>query len=86
MAFTMKKGGKEVGPASVYAKPHTMSGGKVDLKENGYDGGNRLTTNDLRMSVGSISNRSYQEPKTSGQVTRGNGAATKGTIARGPMA
>ena len=24
--------------------------------------------------------------KTTGQVTRGNGAATKGTMARGPMA
>jgi hypothetical protein len=24
--FSMKKGGKEVGPASVYAAPHTMDG------------------------------------------------------------
>jgi hypothetical protein len=24
--FSMKKGGKEVGPASVYAEPHTMKG------------------------------------------------------------
>lgn len=35
--FSMKKGGKEVGPASVYAKPHTMSGGtNIDLGNNGY--------------------------------------------------
>ena len=73
-------------PASAYAKPHTMSGGKVSLKENGYEGGNRLTTDDLRMSVGGISNRGYKEAKTAGQVTRGNGCATKGTTARGPMA
>ena len=58
----------------------------VDIKESGYDGGNRLTTNDLRMSVGSISNRASDAPKTSGIKTRGNGAATKGTMARGPMA
>jgi hypothetical protein len=27
--FSMKKGGKEVGPASVYAQPHDMSGKKM---------------------------------------------------------
>jgi hypothetical protein len=35
--FSMKKGGNEVGPASVYAKPHNMSGGTaIDLGNNGY--------------------------------------------------
>jgi len=35
--FSMKKMGKEVGSASVYATPHTMSGGTaVDLGNNGY--------------------------------------------------
>jgi len=35
--FSMKKGGKEVGPASVYAKPHTMTGSTaIDLGNNGY--------------------------------------------------
>jgi hypothetical protein len=34
---TMKKMGKEIGPASVYAKPHTASGGSnIDLGNNGY--------------------------------------------------
>jgi hypothetical protein len=35
--FSMKMGGKEVGSASVYAQPHTMSGStSVDLGNNGY--------------------------------------------------
>jgi hypothetical protein len=35
--FSMKKGGNEVGPASVYAKPHTMSGStNINLGNNGY--------------------------------------------------
>ena len=73
-------------PASAYAKPHTMSGGKVSLKNEGYEGGDRMTTDALNMSVGNIRNKSYKGVKTEGTVTRGNGAATKGTRARGPMA
>ena len=73
-------------PASAYAKPHTMSGGKVSLKNEGYEGGDRMTTDALNMSVGNIRNKSYKGVKTSGTVTRGNGAATTGTTARGPMA
>jgi len=38
------------------------------------------------MSVGGINRRKPPEAKTSGIETRGNGAATKGRIARGPMA
>ena len=85
--FSKKVMGKEVGDASVYAPPHTMDGkAGVDIKNSGYNGGNRLTANDVNMSVGNISRDPYKEPKTSGIVTRGNGCATKGTIARGPMA
>ena len=40
----------------------------------------------LNISVGNLSKKSGQEPKTSGIKTRGNGAATKGVTARGPMA
>jgi hypothetical protein len=36
MAFTKKMMGKEVGAASVYAKPHTGSVAGVDLTNNGY--------------------------------------------------
>ena len=41
---------------------------------------------ELRPSVGNISKGEYPGPKTSGIRTRGNGAATKGVTARGPMA
>ena len=85
--FSQKQGGKEVGQAEVYAQPHTMDGKSgVDIKNNGYDGGNRLTANDVNMSVGNISRDPYKEPKTSGIKIRGTGAATKGVMARGPMA
>jgi len=47
----------------------------------------RLTANDVNMSVGSISrNPDAGAIKTSGIKIRGTGAATKGTMARGPMA
>jgi hypothetical protein len=40
----------------------------------------------MNISVAGISKGNTSEPKTSGIETRGNGAATKGRIARGPMA
>ena len=85
--FSKKMMGKEVGDAEVYAPPHTMDGkAGVDIKNSGYQGGNRLKANDVNMSVGNINRFDYPAPKTSGIKTRGNGCATKGTIARGPMA
>ena len=42
--------------------------------------------NTVNMSVGNISRNAGAPPKTSGIKIRGTGAATKGTIARGPMA
>ena len=84
--FSKKVMGKEVGSASVYAEPHTGAEAGVDIKNSGYQGGNRFTANDVNMSVGNISRDAYPPVKTSGIETRGNGAATKGTIARGPMA
>lgn len=84
--FSMKRGGKEVGSAAVYAKPHTMSGGKVALG-NGYEAEPKSKANSINMSVGSIDRDGYDPaPKTSGITIRGCGAATKGTKARGPMA
>jgi hypothetical protein len=85
--FSQKVMGKEVGSAEVYAPPHTMDGkAGVDIKSSGYQGGNRFTANDVNMSVGNISRDPYKEPKTSGIKIRGTGAATKGVMARGPMA
>jgi len=89
--FSMKQGGKEVGPASTYAKPHDMSGGKVELNykdgTNPGFGDNLSKGNNVDMSIGYISNSAGNEPiKTNGIKMRGTGAATKGTMSRGPMA
>lgn len=73
-------------PASAYAKPHTMSGGKVSLKSAGYDGGDRPSVGDDSMSVAGYRTKAYNEPKTTGIKMRGAGCATKGTMSRGPMA
>ena len=87
MAYSMKKGGKEVGPASVYAQPHTMSGKNVTVTENPGSGPNRSKTDDYDISVGAISKSAGNEPtKTTSIKVRGTGAATKGLMARGPMA
>lgn len=59
---------------------------KVATVEVGTDNGAERYINNMRMSVGNISSKGYPEPKSSGIKTRGNGAATKGTTARGPMA
>ena len=92
MAYSMKKGGKEIGPASVYAEPHTPDGKKmtqapVEFGTNPGYSPNLSKMNDLDMSVGTYSRSAGSEPiETSGIKTRGNGCATKGLTARGPMA
>ena len=84
--FSMKKGGKEVGPAEVYAPPHTMAGSAKVKLGNGYDA-EPPKANSVDMSVASINRHGYStEAKTTGMKIRGTGAATKGTMARGPMA
>ena len=82
--FSMKKAGKEVGSASVYAKPHTMSSGSVSNQVPTETGAQRMT--EMNPSVGGISKGNYKPVKTDGIKIRGTGAATKGVMARGPMA
>jgi hypothetical protein len=94
--YSSKKMGKEVGPASVYAEPHNMAGKKVTVNDSLDQGTFRPDPNTLAANKtvpgGSIPARRVslgdriREPKTDGIVTRGNGAATKGVMARGPMA
>lgn len=85
--YSMKKGGKEVGSASVYAKPHTMSGKAVRAEENPGSGKNRSKLDEYDVSVGNISKSAGgEEVKKTGIKIRGTGAATKGVMARGPMA
>jgi hypothetical protein len=83
----MKKGGKEVGQASVYAAPHTMDGKamKISSTPGKEPSSSKLDTMDV--SLGNISKSAGNEQvKTTGIQTRGNGCATKGLMARGPMA
>ena len=75
---------KENKPASAYAKPHTMSGKPVSGNLKYVEG--KEAINELNPSAGGVSKGNYKPIKTTGIETRGNGAATKGRIARGPMA
>jgi hypothetical protein len=81
--FSKKVGGKEVGDASVYAQPHTMTGKTVKAEVKNEAGSNVMK--EMNISAGNISKGNYKEPKTSGIKIRGTGAATKGVMARGPM-
>jgi hypothetical protein len=85
MAFSKKMMGKEVGDASVYAKPHTMDGKAMKVTSNGKEpSSSKLDTMDV--SIGAISKSAGNEPvKTDGIRMRGTGCATKGVMSRGPM-
>ena len=85
--FSKKLMGKEVGDAKVYAKPHNMAGKEVKASTNPGSGPNKSKLMDQDVSIGAISKSAGDEPtKTSGIKIRGTGAATKGVMARGPMA
>jgi hypothetical protein len=83
--FNKKVMGKEVGDAATYAAPHKMNGKPLVMSENPGKDSSISSLSTMKMSVGVINN-GENPTKTSGIVTRGNGAATKGITARGPMA
>ena len=83
--FSMKQGDKEVGAASTYAAPHTSGGKALEEKDIGFSVEMPTRKNWTPLNGGvSIGNNDMVE--STGIETRGNGAATKGRIARGPMA
>jgi hypothetical protein len=85
--FSKKVMGKEVGDASVYAQPHTMSGKATKTETNPGKEPNRSKLDTYDVSLGNISKSAGNEPtKTSGIKMRGTGCATKGVMSRGPMA
>jgi hypothetical protein len=90
--FSKKVMGKEVGDAKVYAKPHDMKGKVVDHKEPSTTkrDPNTLASNQVTPKTGSArvsaGNPNRDDVKTTGIKIRGTGAATKGVMARGPMA
>ena len=76
---------KENKPASSYAKPHTMAGKEVKASDLKYTAGAKVM-DEMNPSIAGISKGNYKEAKTTGIKMRGAGAATKGTMCRGPMA
>jgi len=88
--YSMKKGGKEVGPAKVYAEPHTMDGKKMENNNAKVVDPNTVSANSTSVSAParrvSMGDPAAENIKTSGIKVRGTGAATKGLMARGPMA
>ena len=89
--FSKKLMGKEVGSASVYAKPHTMDGKETRIQDAGKYKTDPNSMSAVESTPGmparrvSTGNPAREEVKTSGIKIRGTGAATKGVMARGPM-
>jgi len=95
MGYSKKMMGKEVGDAAVYAPPHTMKGKGLTVNE--LEGSRNKATDPNTLSADKVSTRTSamrvslgnpnaDDIKTSGIEVRGSGAATKGRMARGPMA
>jgi hypothetical protein len=73
-------------PASAYAKPHTMSGKEVKISDNPGGVPNKKYLRDANVSVANTNSNDFPGTKTDGIKIRGTGCATKGVMARGPMA
>jgi hypothetical protein len=86
--FSQKMMGKEVGSASVYAAPHTMDGKPLKATQKtdpNTMSAKQVSPRTLAMRV-SAGDPAADDVKTTGIKIRGTGAATKGLMARGPMA
>ena len=84
--YSMKVKGKEIGPAELYAPPHTMSGKDTNVNTySTYETGAQCMTK-MNISVGGISKGNYApiNPYGTGEM-RGYGAATKGRKISGKM-
>jgi hypothetical protein len=93
--YSKKVMGKEVGDGTFYAPPHTMDGKDMGPKQammavSRPPDPNTLAANQMTCSTvaGRVSagDPGADRVKTSGIKMRGAGAATKGTMCRGPMA
>lgn len=82
--FSKKQGGKEVGQANVYAAPHDMSGKPLSI--NDYGKKPTMPRKEGWTPMDGVSIGRNEGVKTDGIKIRGTGAATKGVMARGPMA
>lgn len=91
--FSNKVMGKEVGDAKVYAKPHTMNGKPMKTVDIGYKTDPNSMSAIESVPGGMPARRVSMGDPASKQINRhgemkirGTGAATKGVMARGPMA
>jgi hypothetical protein len=78
--FSKKMSGKEVGQADVYAPPHT------EAHEDSLRIDAPRTPVSINNAYGVAHEKNFGATETQGIKIRGTGAATKGVMARGPMA
>ena len=84
--YSMKIKGKEVGPAEVYAPPHTMDGKPTNVATYTKTESGPEAMDKLNMSSGFYSKGNYASVNPYGTgVMRGYGAATKGRKISGKM-
>jgi hypothetical protein len=83
--FSKKMMGKEVGDASVYAKPHGVNAKAKKMQDPNTLSAKQISPRTVAMRV-SGGDPAADDVKTTGIKIRGTGAATKGLMARGPMA
>jgi hypothetical protein len=84
--FSMKKGGKEVGPAEVYAAPHTMDGKATNIVADSATKPGKDKIDQMNISVAGVSKGNYPPENRYGKIQmRGTGAATKGKMSSGKM-
>jgi hypothetical protein len=83
--FSKKMMGKEVGDASVYAKPHGVNAKAAKKTDPNTLSAKQISPRTVAMRV-SGGDPAADDVKTTGIKIRGTGAATKGLMARGPMA
>lgn len=84
--YSMKVKGKEIGPAEVYAEPHTMDAKKTNVDTYMSHETGAQCLNKMNMASAFISKGSYSpiNPYGTGEM-RGYGAATKGRKISGKM-
>jgi hypothetical protein len=84
--YSMKKGGKEVGSASVYAAPHTMDAKTTSVNTYSEPMSGAQVIDKMNISAGTVGRGNYKpiNPYGVGEM-RGYGAATKGRKISGKM-
>jgi hypothetical protein len=87
--FSSRSMGKENGPASVYAQPHNSKGQAVDGSIPRKEYMTKKVADQVSLEdpvPNGVSIGINDSIETTGIKIRGTGAATKGVMARGPMA